>query len=270
MDPPRPYAHRTHLELSVGTVHSIEAVIHLRRTDLAWWNGRAGGGGGTAGSDRLASHHRQLLRLLSREVLPAECGEEIEASLAERRGRRGVVGGGGGIPPAASVPAGAGEKKKKKGGRKAAGRAGTKKAKAGTKAAKAPSGGGRGAPAVGMVRYARRRDLGEVRTAYGDTIRIRYRAEEVDAGGSATLLYGEEREGEDPPPPFRQLRQLSKRIVVWCHPYDPARPEEEGNEDDGSGDEGKEGEDFARPEVVPLADLFAGHGDGTEDGGGAG
>lgn len=47
---------------------------------------------------------------------------------------------------------------------------------------------------------------------------------------------------------FRQLKKLSKRIVMWVYPFDPANPTEP-NDTTGGG--------FPRPEMIPLTTLFA-------------
>ena len=66
---------RTLLELRVGSIHTIEILLQIRLSDIAWWN-----------SD-LYNCERQLYKLIGRRVLPTECHEEIEADRARFRER---------------------------------------------------------------------------------------------------------------------------------------------------------------------------------------
>mmetsp|Transcript_20330 Transcript_20330/g.24263 ORF Transcript_20330/g.24263 Transcript_20330/m.24263 type:complete len:310 (+) Transcript_20330:59-988(+) len=66
------YGTRTLLELSVGKTHTIEVLVHLRTDDLDWWN------------RDLARHAEQLIKLISRRILPVECRDEIEDYHADR------------------------------------------------------------------------------------------------------------------------------------------------------------------------------------------
>ena len=66
---------RTLLELRVGSIHTIEILLQIRLSDIAWWN-----------SD-LYNCERQLYKLIGRRVLHTECHEEIEADRARFRER---------------------------------------------------------------------------------------------------------------------------------------------------------------------------------------
>ena len=79
---PKPYSHRTFLELSVGTTHTVECIIHMRRANLGWFNA----------PERISDHQRQLFTLIGRRILPTECSEEIEADLATWRQKRAKIG----------------------------------------------------------------------------------------------------------------------------------------------------------------------------------
>lgn len=69
------YGTRTLLELSVGKTHTIEVLIHLRTNDLEWWN------------CDFTRHKEQLIKLISRRILPLECRDEIESYRATRTNR---------------------------------------------------------------------------------------------------------------------------------------------------------------------------------------
>jgi len=79
------YGTRTLLELSVGKTHTIEVLVHLRTDDLDWWN------------RDLIRHAEQLMKLISRRILPVECRDEIEDYHTDRTNwdngdrQRGVV-----------------------------------------------------------------------------------------------------------------------------------------------------------------------------------
>ena len=62
-------------ELRVGSFHTIEVLLQIRPSDIAWWN-----------SD-LHNNERQLYKLLGRRVLPKECATEIEAYRTKRKER---------------------------------------------------------------------------------------------------------------------------------------------------------------------------------------
>ena len=78
----KPYSHRTFLELSVGTTHTVEVLVHLRRSDLSWFND----------SNGLSDHQAQVFTLIGRRILPKECGDEIETDLAAWRHKRRKIG----------------------------------------------------------------------------------------------------------------------------------------------------------------------------------
>ena len=75
--------------------------------------------------------------------------------------------------------------------------------------------------------------------------------EEINDKQGATLIFPKNNTNKDkpaskgPPPKFRQLPKLSKRIVLWCYPRD------ETDEDSLI-----EGQGFPRPEMVPITSLF--------------
>ena len=286
---PKPYSHRTFLELSVGTTHTVECVIHMRRADLDWFNA----------PDNISDHQRQLFTLIGRRILPHECSEEIEADLAtwrQKRAKIGVLIGEKNVAEAAAAVkaaaaakavggkkggAGRGRKKAGKkgggGGKKAGGKStasgGKKGAKTGPKTTLAALASG-----VGGKKTKRKRDTGDISYLFAETLQVTYRAEEIKTSDSVTLLFnnkadqGKETDknansskGKRKQPvdadddsgkkgstkvlataTFRTLKKLSKRIIIWVYPFDPANPSAPIPEGGG----------FPRPEMIPLTSLF--------------
>jgi len=69
------YGTRNLIELSFSGAFSIQVLVHLTASDVAWFN-----------SD-FKKHNSQLLSLISKEILPLACKEEVEAYY-ERSGRK--------------------------------------------------------------------------------------------------------------------------------------------------------------------------------------
>ena len=284
----KPYSHRTFLELSVGTTHTVQVVIHLRRSDLEWFNN----------PNDLPDHQSQLFNLIGRRILPQECGEEIETDLAAWRrkrrkigvliGEKNIAAGGAQSSSAPSSSSTLGKGKKKGGravsgrGKKGGGRKGTN-AKAGTKISLA-------ALAGGSKKGAKTKRNVDVVYLFADTLQVTYRVENVSTSDSVTLLFNDpvdvsaaakerpkaESSGKDgidvmskkrsaaisadpgdtkkdraknagnSLATFRQLKKLSKRIVIWVYPFDPTNPTAPNPEGGG----------FPRPELIPLTSLF--------------
>ena len=288
---PKPYSHRTFLELSVGTTHTVECIIHMRRADLDWFNA----------PEHISDHQRQLFTLIGRRILPTECSEEIEADLAtwrQKRAKIGVLIGEKNIAEAAAAvkaataaaakAAGGGKKSGAGRGRKKAGKKGGGGKKAGGKSA-TTGGGKKGgktgskttlaalAGVVGGKKTKRKRDA-DISYLFAETLQVTYRAEEIKTSDSVALLYnnntGKRKEadgsnnsgkgkrrrtadadgssakkgstGTTELATFRTLKKLSKRIIIWVYPFDPANPTAPNPEGGG----------FPRPEMIPLTSLF--------------
>ena len=286
---PKPFSHRTFLELSCGTTHTVECIIHMRRADLDWFNA----------PENISDHQRQLFTLIGRRILPQECSEEIEADLATWRQKRAKIGvligekniaeAAAAVKAAAAAKA-AGDKKggAGRGGRKKAGKKGGRDKKAG---GKSTTGGGKKggktgskttlatlAGGVGGKKTKRKRET-DISYLFAESLQVTYRAEEIKTSDSVTLLYNNKADqgkesGEDASSSskgkrkrsagadgstakkgstgttelatFRTLKKLSKRIVVWVYPFDPANPSAPN-----------QGGGFPRPEMIPITSLFA-------------
>jgi len=197
------YSHRTFLELSVGTTHTLECIIHMQRADLDWFNA----------PEHISDHQRQLFALIGRRILPQECSEEIEADLAtwrQKRAKIGVLigekniaeaaaavkaaaaakaaGGKGGVGAAGGRgKKGAGKKGvagKKSGGKSTTTAGGKTGAKSGSKTTLVALAGG-----VGGKKAKRKRDTGDISYLFAETLQVTYRVEDIKTSDSATLLY---------------------------------------------------------------------------------
>ena len=78
-----PYQTRNLLDVRVGKSHSIQILFHLRQKDVPWFNDSAG------------AHIKQLLQLLSNDILPTECKDEIEGKkkndgLEKQKGKKNM------------------------------------------------------------------------------------------------------------------------------------------------------------------------------------
>mmetsp|Transcript_37601 Transcript_37601/g.81936 ORF Transcript_37601/g.81936 Transcript_37601/m.81936 type:complete len:283 (+) Transcript_37601:235-1083(+) len=278
----KPYSHRTFLELSVGTTHTVEVLVHLRRSDLSWFND----------PNELSDHQTQLFTLIGRRILPKECGDDIETDLAAWRHKRRKIGiligekniaessaTASGAAAAAASASGRDKKGKKKTG-KGRGKKGSKNkkganAKAGTKTTLAALAGGNKKKGAKT-----KRDM-DVQYLFADTLQVTYRVEDISTTDSVTLLFNDpddsvngdtksaaadkassmSKKKRSAPnaskaggtlATYRQLKKLSKRIFIWVYPFDPANPTAPNP---GGG--------FPRPELIPLTSLFV-HGDDEE------
>ena len=174
---------RTFLELRVGRTHMMDVLLYVRRSDLTWFHSSP-------------DHRRELLRLLSQQIVPKEYEEEIDSYHALRN-------------PKHRPPSAAGEKNRPaaKGGRK------------------------RKTKEVDLPKPEKPKR--EFRHVFGDKIQVTYRVEETRLYESATLIFPKRKDASEEPSNFRQLPKLSKRIVAWCYPLDPDNPMEPNPEGGG-------------------------------------
>lgn len=211
---PLTYGTRTHIEVRVGKFHSAEVALHLRRCDLQWFN-RGNGDGG--------SFMPQVLQLLQASVIPRMFSDEIEISHAKKtRSKIPPKLGPGGIPIEEEEQ----QQPNARQTRKKRGRL-TKKQLAEIEK---------------QQQEAEGRKHKDVFYAFGSEIQFAYRLEERKTKPSATLV---RRSGASSKGSFMELIKLSKRIYLWCYPYDPSKPME-GDREGG----------FPRPELVSMSHLF--------------
>jgi hypothetical protein len=158
----------------------VDVLLHVRRADVIWFH---------SSSD----HKKELLKLLSQQIVPKEFDEEIDRyhelhnRLLHRPG-----------------PTTIGEKNQKGKG----GKAGRKRK-------------------VTEPEPKPERQKRDVCHVFGDNLRVTYRVEEFNTSESATLIFAAKRTGSPKGASlFRQLPKLSKRISLWCYPMDKNNPEE--------------------------------------------
>jgi hypothetical protein len=174
---------RTFLELKVGRTHTVDVLLHVRRTDVTWFHSSV-------------DHRKELLKLLSQQIVPKEFEQEIDCyhELRNRLHR----------PPPTKI----GEKNQKGKGGKA----------------------GRNRK-VTQPEPKPKRDVCHV---FGDNLRVTYRVEELNANESATLIFPPKKtESSKDASYFRQLPKLSKRIILWCYPINKNNPTEPAPEGGG-------------------------------------
>lgn len=172
---------RTFLELRVGRTHMVDVLLHVRRADVTWFHSSV-------------DNKKELLKLLSKQIIPKECEEEIDRyhDVRNRLHR----------PP--TIIGEKNQKSKGKGGRK------------------------RKATEPDQPKPERpKRDVSHV---FGDALRVTYRVEELNANESATLIFPKR---SDSSKTFRQLPKISKRIILWCYPVDKNNPTEPAPEGGG-------------------------------------
>lgn len=263
---------RTLFEVRVGAYHTIEVLLQIRQSDIAWWN-----------SD-LRHHERQLHKLLGRRVLPVECREEIEEfhskrkmweerkaglSEAQKDGKKKVIVGEDNL--------------KKKASRNKRGNTSTKDkkkkgdAKSQKKQKTTQSQTAKGADdATKEKRSKPFQDPGTWIIQSGYTIQLCYVVEDLESTSSTTLVFRPKKNigtidvvdesdrkslktaeqsqtslDDDkkavPLASFRKWTKLKKRVNVWVFKLDPDNPCDLSHSEGGG---------FPRPDLLPMADIF--------------
>jgi hypothetical protein len=223
---------RTYLELRVGTFHSAEVILHVRRQDLRWFN-------------RDDHPTAELFSVLQETVLPRMFANEIETSHSRQTGVK--------LPPPlgpGGVPIEVGETNLRQQQQQGAGK---KRRRPLTKKQQAAE----------LARLKTQAEDGssakvkDVYYAFGTSLQLAYRLEDdPKRKPTVTLLFRDDPQLDDeraknkaatrkPSQTMQQLLKLSKRLVVWCYPYDSTAPMDA---DPPGG--------MLRPEMIPLADLF--------------
>lgn len=171
----------------MGKAHTVEVLLHVLRDDLSWFHSSK-------------EHKKELLKVLSDQIIPKECEEEIDR-YQELRNRLHRT-------PKVTV----GEKNHRKKGK-------------GGKKQKAPDA-DEAKPEKPTTR--------EICNVFGDNLRLVYRVEETNSYETATLIFSERNELSDRSSDFRQRSKLSKRFVLWCYPLNKSNPTEP-IQDEGGG-----------------------------------
>ncbi|KAL7524419.1 hypothetical protein ACHAXR_000566, partial [Thalassiosira sp. AJA248-18] len=257
---------RTIFELRVGSTHTIEVLLQIRRSDIAWWNAN------------LEIHERQLYKLIGRRVLPAECREEIEADRAKIRDaanntkqKKGeVVIGEANLKKDAEQEKSTG--RKRGAGKKAKKEKSSKKQKLSDKNAKdANNKSNTSEPKEKKLKLLRESG----KWIMGKSIQLCYMMEDTEKYTATTLIFRPKENALDsdnatrgdgstekqsqssetveddkktvPLATFRKWKKLPKRVNIWVFKFDP---------DDPTDLSVSEGGGFPRPELLPMAGIF--------------
>lgn len=197
---------RTYLEIRVSRAYCVEVVLHLRRKDLDWFN-----------NDSETDHWKEFMFLLETSVIPRIFSDELE----ERSSRVKIPPlGPGGVPIAETNDKNAKPPGKRKGRRK------------------------RKAPEIEQEKEDTTKDK-EFYHSFGENIQLTYRTDDIKRGSVTMNLTLNEVDGKVMDH-YQQLHKLSKRITIWCFPYDPSKPNEPDPSDGG----------FPRLDMIPISEIF--------------
>lgn len=189
---------RTFLEIKVGQHQCVEIILHIRRSDILWFND----------SDE-DSRFEELLQLLESKVLPRMFQDELEKTTAElNKEELPPPLGPGGVPIAEKNEI---AKKRKRFNRKEA--------------------------ALELQRREEEEKKQEkkekdIHYAFGENIRLTYRLQTINQNvkepRTDTLVFSDDKAESKLTP----LHKLSKRLLVWCYPRvpgsDPTAPDPPG------------------------------------------
>jgi hypothetical protein len=219
---------RTSLELRVGSNASVRVLLHVRQTDLEWFNANA------------KEHTEDLWKLMEDSVLPRLMHGEIEDSHHTFQGttkppplgRRGIE-----ISASYSRTDMAGHQQNVK----APNKKGAKRKRVTSKAK-------RWAAALLDEAEGNKKEKARKNAyyAFGKALKLVYKCEEVPQSQSASFVFRPPDSTRTNDGILQQLDKLSQQIVAWCFPYDPSHPTEADPTDGG----------FPRPERIPIAYLF--------------
>ncbi|GKY92649.1 hypothetical protein MPSEU_000235000 [Mayamaea pseudoterrestris] len=226
---------RTYLEIRVGAYHSAEILFHVRRQDLTWFQ------------QNHSDYTNQFFTLLQSSVLPRMFASELEVSLAKQTGEKlpPVLGPGG-------IPIEVGETNMKQ-----------QQLKQGSQKTKRKRQLSKKQLAAELVRQQENanKKAKDIYYAFGTSIQLAYRLEDdAKRKPPVTLVFRDDDDADETTKVngqllkqkqarMQQLIKLSRRLIVWCYPYDP----NEGM--DADADANPPG-DMLLPDKIPFADLF--------------
>lgn len=257
------YGSRTLLELRVGKTHTIDLLIYLRLRDMGWWYGN------------ISYHQSQLINIIETRVLPKEFEQWVETYCELKKGNQltnkdGVLlGEGKKMVMKRSMEERKNnviKKRRKNMPTKFGNRERTtcsriqlqdKNDQKKTDSNKSNS------------------SLLEIPFLFGESIQIAYRMEDVQISHTGyTLLYPRTKydscnqrnsqvtsrsttkvtkcshdvkiTSNTKVDQFQQMKRISKRILVWCYPFDPSNPMESLSSVEGG----------SNPGMFPIISLF--------------
>lgn len=248
---------RTWLELCVGNTHILQVLVHIRKEDLLWWN------------ENQVEFQRELLGILSRQVIPVECKEEMEQySKYEQKSAKYSMNKSSRKKKEQGKPqmlhdhtqqklqfttdSNTSKRSSKKSSRKSSSH--DKVGEKGSSLKSNPS---------SKARKNKKESFPAIATKYSKHIRLMYRVEQIEGSHSATLLFTNknkndaatnilkaENEGTRKSlkrkidscnsestsrkrlSSFRSLVNMKTRIIVWVFPWDAMNPNLEYLEED--------------------------------------
>ena len=228
----RKYVTQNFLELSVGSSFMVEIIIHMRSTDLDWWN------------KEVSKHEAELMTVISRKIISQEevFRNEILGANDKCGASKQVIIGEKNLASTGKTDGKKNESKK------------TSTGKSGKKSKRKHQ-----APIEVASKIQSKENLHKRPSiVFGDSIQVMYKIECCESINSATLFFHDTEDMENnikagknkkkrlTPASFGQLNRLSHRIIVWCFKYDPENPTAAIPSDGG----------FPRPEMIPLTLLF--------------
>jgi hypothetical protein len=249
-----PFGTRNFLQVRVGKTHTIQVLIHVRLAHLNWYN------------QHEDEYTRQILKIISRRILPHECHEDIRPPSPSKKEDTTTTT----KTTVASKKKGASKRKRKSEEKDTAKKDNFFKKT--TKKPKQKKEKGKKAAANSQVQLKERKYLQSLdsRLLYGDDLQIIYKMEPIQTRHFACLSCVsqtsdmEQQQHQRQPQPqalhettqtkssphvskFQSLRMIPKQIVLWCFPFDPMNPSDPNLVLDG----------FVRPEMIPLSKLFS-------------
>lgn len=216
------YGTRNSLELSFSGVFSIQVLVHLTASDVAWFN-----------SD-FKKHHGQLLSLISKDILPSACREEVEAYYERCR-------------------------------RKIGSDAGTKEAKIKRRAKATATSNDKTSNKTSSLKHFTKKKTKETQVEkksevrsyvasmdtkwyFSDSIQIACQVKPNRTSHRASLIFNSHKESNTEKTQrslssFKSFKPIPKIIIIWCYPFenDPKSPSFSG---------------FPRTEFIPLSAVF--------------
>ena len=195
---------RTFVELRVGEFQSVEVVIHVRRVDISWFNGKISHNAVDFDKSGRTDMFSQLLDIIQTSILSRMFADEIEKNYYSSIGQLPPPDlGPGGIPTTTPKVICSDNTKKTYNPKR---------------------------PRISKAKIAemkrleqdavrqQRQDEKEIyyATNTDNTIQVAYRMQALPKYGHATLLFQQEQPGAN----LVSLKKLQRRILLWCYPVD--------------------------------------------------
>lgn len=223
------YRTRNLIELSVAGVFTVQVIVHLRASDVAWFN------------DDFEKNNSELIAIISKEILPLTCREEVEMYYARRAKKYNSQ-----VSPK-EVKVMRESKKKALWKGKTSGK---------LNYINAPIDKKTNGPEVQNVKESRNYVSSlETKWYFGDTIQVACQVKTIRTSHRAALIMNSScsrdkigsgldmKNGDASLATFQSLLPIQKLIIIYCYPLDndPKSPMFSG---------------FPRTEFIPLSSIF--------------